>query len=908
MRRIVKKLFALILCLALMPPQAFVSASADTCTSDYTSVAELKAAGLLKAQEVEEEGIVLLKNENSALPLAEGTPVSLFGVTAVDPVYSGTGSGSVDISNAANFIDAFIGAGLSATTIGLITWYNEQHQEENIGRSRYTIGEARWNRVSHHLGEDYGEVRGTSAFVVLGRVGGEGDDMTQGALKEDAGKDGTDYLTLNAEEESLLSGLRELKDTGVIRTITVIINSANPLSAAFLFDDAYGIDAALWVGSLGQTGIHAVGRVITGAVNPSGCLPDTWWMDNMDNPVMRNFGAQTYADAETWFPDRSFFEYTRYVAYQEGIYLGYRYTETRFADTEQLREGAGDFNYNTAVAFPFGFGLSYTSFTLSDMAVRQEKEAYTVSVTITNTGNRAGKKTVQIYAAKPYTDYDAENGIEKAAVELVGFGKSALLPPGASQQLSICVPEYFLTSYDAENTEVFILDEGCYRLICADNAHDAVLHALSAEDAEENAPLAPSAKDPLVWIFWQTFNSETYAASYGTGEPVVSLFSMADINRYDGAGDNQIMYYSRGDWTQTVTEESVRFHMTDLIAADLVLTDDDLPFDEDEFPLMGVDAGLLLSDMMDVDFDNPLWDTFMDQLTFEELELLCMTGLRETAALERIGKPCTVDHNGPTGVTQRYSAHPEGRGLAVLLNDPDSGLSGTCYPCNGILAATFNQPLIEEVGVLVGEDALWAGYSGIYGTGLNLHRSPYAGRLFEYFSEDSLLSGLMGAALSRGVQSKGIYVYSKPLVLNEQEENRAGLSTWCNEQSLRELYLRPFELAVIDGGALCVMSAFNRLGPIWCGASHELLTDWLRSEVGMHGFVVTDMHDTSYMDPANFLTAGNDLPDGEPLKNGYTLAPYTENGETPSADVLYAMRLSVKRILYIVLHSRATQE
>ena len=900
-----KRFISLVLAFALLCACAAAEGYPRYWESEFSSVAELKAAGLSKARQVEEEGIVLLKNEGGVLPLAAGSRVSLFGVTAVDPVYGGTGSGAVQTDSAADFVRSFEDAGLPVANTELMDWYREQLADANLGRSGYAIGEGKWSRVKRHLGDGDEQAEGTAAFYILGRVGGEGADMTLGAHKQDAGRDGTDYLCLNEEEENMLLGLKELKDAGVISSITVIFNSANPLSCAFLFDEAFGVDAALWTGSLGQTGVDAVGRVAAGAVNPSGCLPDTWWMDNMENPVMNNFGAQVYQDADVYFPDRAYFEFTRYVVYQEGIYLGYRYTETRFTDAAQGRDGAGDFAYGQTVAFPFGHGLSYTEFSLSGMQVEKtgegRKAAYTVAVTVTNVGSLPGKKAVQVYAQKPYTDYDVENAIEKAAVELAGYAKTGLLQPGESETLIISVPEYYLTAYDAENTEVFILDEGVYALACAENAHDAAEKFLAAAEEDDPDGLCAAQSDPLVWRFRQEFDEDTYAASFGTGEDVYSLFYFADINRYDGAEDNEVTYYSRSDWEGTLTEGPVSLAMTEIMSVDLVLTDDTLP-SGDDFPVMGRDSGLQLIDLMDADADDPLWDDFMDQLTFEELEEICLTGLRKTAAIPRLGKPLTVDHNGPTGVTQKYSIGANG--YASVTGDPDKDLVGTCYPCNGILAATFNDALIEEVGRLVGEDAMWAGYAGIYGTGLNLHRSPYAGRVFEYFSEDSLLAGLMGAAWSRGVQSKGVYVYSKHMVLNDQEENRAGLGTWCNEQALRELYLRAFELPIVLADARCVMSAFNRLGAIWCGASPELMTDWLRTEVGMRGFAVTDMYDYAYMVGANEIVAGSDIPDGELLRAGYSLAAYAEDGETPNAAVAQAMRQSAQRVLYTVLHSR----
>lgn len=876
--------------------------------SKFTSIADLKAAGLAKVQEVEAEGIVLLKNEGNTLPLAAGSEVSLFGITTIDPVYGGTGSGAVDAAGAPNYVDVFGKSGLTVKNTDLMDYYAEQKADENLGRNNYAIGEGAWKKVKKNLGDDNEQVEGTDAFFVIGRVGGEGSDMTRGAGKEDAANDGEDYLTLNEDEMGMLEGLAGLKEDGVIRSITVIINSANPISTGFLFDEELAIDAAMWVGSVGQTGLYAVGDVVSGAVNPSGSLPDTWWMDNMANPVMNNFAAYTYDDFKTYFPggDTAF---TKYVVYQEGIYLGYKYTETRYEDVVMGTPKAGKFDWSKTVSFPFGFGLSYSTFRLSDMEVTKSGEGqqtiYTVTVNVKNTGSAAGKKTVQIYAQKPYTDYDKANQIEKASVELVGYGKTRILQPGESETVTVTIPEYYLTSFDTYGTGVYILEDGTYFLTAADNSHAAVNNILSAKGYTPDDGMTAEGNDFMVYSFEQTFDKDTYAAAYGTGAEVTPLFADADMNRYEGAEGQTITYYSRSDWEGTVTPGTVKLTMTAQIAADVVLDDSDLPDGTGiEFPKMGENADLQLINMMDFDYNDPMWDTFMDQLTFDQMAVITCTGLRETAAVQEIGKPYTVDHNGPSGVTQKYAYLESGNGYAVVENDPDKNTKGTCYPCNGIVAATFNDQLVREVGELIGEDAMWAGYAGLYGTGLNIHRSPYSGRVFEYYSEDGMLTGLIDTAETLGIQSKGVYVYNKHFVLNDQEENRAGIGTWCNEQALREIYLRAFELPIVNADAKCVMTAYNRLGAQWSGAYYNLLTGWLRGEAGMSGFAVSDMYDYSYMVGANEIAAGNDIPDGELLTNGYSLKPYAEGGAAENAAVVQAMRESSKRVLYTVLHSR----
>ncbi len=862
--------------------------------SKYSSIAELKAAGEAKVREVEGEGIVLLKNEGNVLPLASGSKVSLVGVTTMDPVYGGTGSGAVDAAGAPNYYDVFTAAGYQVVDKPLLDYY----VENELKRNAHEIGEVRWKKVDKQNDDTIGQ--GEDVIFVVGRVGGEGDDVT--AEKEDA-LDG-DYLTLNEDELSILEGLKELKDNGDIRSIIVIINSANPISTAFLYNADYGVDAALWVGSVGQTGLYAVGDVISGAVNPSGSLPDTWWMDNRLNPVMNNFGAYTYAGADQYgFTAAA--PFTRYVVYQEGIYLGYKYAETRYEDAVMGTPNAGNFAYGSVISYPFGYGLSYSEFSFSDMAVEKtgsgQDTAYTLTVSVTNTGAAAGKKTVQVYAQKPYTDYDREYGIEKASVELVGYGKTRLLQPGERETIAVTVPEYFLTSYDALNTGVYILDEGSYYLTAAENAHAAANNILAAKGFTTENGMTAEGDASLVYAFDQAFDKDTYARAYGTGEQVKALFDDADMNRYEGRGDNSIVYYSRSNWEGTVTPGNVKLTMTARMAADVVLDDADLPDAAGaEFPTMGKNANLQLINMMEYDFDDPMWDTFMDQLTFEEMAAITLTGLRETAGVSSIGKPGTVDHNGPSGVTQKYSIGANG--YASVNDDPQKDLKGTCYPCNGIIAATFNDRLAEEVGELIGEDAMWAGYAGLYGTGLNIHRSPYSGRVFEYYSEDGTLTGLIDTAETKGIQSRGVYVYNKHFVLNDQENNRAGIGTWVNEQALRENYLRAFELPIVNADAKCVMTAYNRLGVNWAGAYPELLIGWLRGEAGMKGFAVTDMYDASFMVPVHEIVAGNDIPDGE--LDVSSLAPYGPKGAKANAAVVQAMRASSKLVLFTVLHSR----
>lgn len=908
--------------------------------TQFDTVAKLKAAGLDKAREAEAEGAVLLKN-NGILPL-KNPEVSLFGTTAIAPVYGGTGSGAVNAADAPTYVSALTASGLNVTNQALLDWYQEKELGRQFSSSGDEINEAKWLAIQKSDAvSTFGN--GEVAIFVMGRVGGEANDLKYfnhidggyNPLVADVDEN-SDYLMINKNEMSILEGLKELKDAGKISGIVVLFNSANPIAADFVEDEAYGIDAALWVGSVGSSGLYAVGDILSGAVNPSGSLPDTWWMNNLLSPTVANFGSYTYTNAQDFEFNSSASKFTSYVVYQEGIYVGYRYTETRYEDAVLGSTGSGDFKYQNVVAYPFGHGLSYTTFAMENMKVEKQgsgnKAEYVLNIDVTNTGTVAGKKSVQVYAQKPYTQYDRDNQIEKAAVELVGYGKTEMLQPGQTQTVTVCVSEYFLTSYDALGTGVYILQDGTHYLTIANDSHDAINNILTAKGKTKTDGMTAEGNTDLVYEVEYTFDAEIYAESYGTSKEVTSLFSGADINRYEGKGDNSIVYASRNNWEDTVmlwtdnnqdglNDNYVKLSMTQRMYEDSILDEADLPENDDNWPVMGSEETnySLIELLQDengnpIPYNDPKWESLLDQLTYSDMARLCAVGLRMTVSLDKIGKPETLDHNGPSGVTQKYSAGING--YANTTNDPDKNLTGTSYPCNGIIAATMNNTLVEEIGEMIGEDAMWAGYAGFYGSGVNIHRTPYAGRVFEYYSEDGILTGLINTYETIGIQSKGVYVYNKHFVLNDQEFQRQGLGTWCNEQALREIYLRAFELPIVNADAKCVMTAFNRIGAIWTGASYELLTSWLRGEAGMSGFAVTDMYEGDYMSKPHEVLAGNDIPDNYPGTTGtnvqvsskddlgFEFAAYGPKGATPNAQIALAMRESSHRLLYTVLHSR----
>lgn len=545
--------------------------------SNFDNLTDLINAGHSKATEVLEEGAVLLKNENGALPLSKGSKVSLLGVTAYDPVYGGTGSGNISTSEATDFCKSLQDAGLEINPVLTKQYTSEdwaQYKRRNAGSystSRLLINEAPWSVVDAAAGDSLAQY-GDAAIFVVGRVGGEGYDLlgiTEDGIDNHDGL-GKDYLGLNANEWSVLQGLKEKKAAGEISRIVVLINYSSMIEGDFLNDP--DIDAALWVGALG-VGNEATGKLLTGEVSPSGRLPDTMWVDNAKNPVNANFGSWVYENAGEYGistekpktetdPEKnggystSDITLSSYVVYQEGMYMGYRYTETRYEDYVLGTANVGEYNYDEVVARPFGYGLSYADFDLSDVKVEKSDDRnYVVTATVTNVSDTySGKYSVPVYVSKPYGQYAQQNGVQVPSVELVGFEKTDTLAPGQSQNVTITLDEKYFTSYDAYNAKGYVLMDGDYYVAVGGSAHDAVNNVLAAKAQNgvsvDTSKMTGNPGDATkVAKFGLSFNKDKYAYSDAvsmidgsSNQLVTNLFDFADINLYEGRGDNHTEY------------------------------------------------------------------------------------------------------------------------------------------------------------------------------------------------------------------------------------------------------------------------------------------------------------------------------------------------------------------------------
>ena len=812
----------------------------------------------------QEEGSVLLKNDDGALPLSENeTKVTLFGHAVAQPLYkaSSAGSSGYEGEYCIDLYTALKNAGFSINDT-LYNAYLESDTARGTGAYNFATGtSSEWSMgeedISFYTDElraswedDYNDV----AIVMLAREGGEGVEL----YTEDPAE-GTSQLALHQEEKDLLAMIR---DSGKFDKTIVLINSGWAMELGWL--DEYDVDACLWIGLPGQRGFEGVANILTGAANPSGKLTDTYAVNSLSSPAVVNgsYNNQTWTNLDYVLENTTEGEQdiSWYTVQAEGIYVGYKYYETRYEDTI-LGQGNADsavgsstgsgWDYTSEVSYPFGYGLSYTQFeqTLDDVSI--DGETIAATVTVTNTGDTAGKSAVQIYAQTPYGDYEKENLVEKSAIQLLNFGKTDLLEPGESQTLTIECDKYLLASYDYMNEKGYILSEGDYYLAIGDNVHDALNNVLAAKGASGMVDVAGnevSGNAANTYHWEEAFDNTTYNASRYTEEEVTNQFDDCDINYWQ---EDSVTYLSRNDWEGTYPTAPVQVEATDemieMLNGEYYEKADDAP-SVSEYT-QGDNQDIPLAALIGLDYDDELWETYLNQFTIEELATLTADNFG-TAEVASVGKPAVVLGDGPDGLGGTFDEEKYG-----------DGRDDTCFPCELILASTFNKDLMQRRGELMGEEAMYLGMAQDWMPGANLHRTPFGGRNFEYYSEDSVMNYLCEIPEVQGIESKGVHAGPKHLTGNDQENNRQGISVFFNEQAFREGSLRGFEGALAVAECKAVMHGFNRLGLIWCSASTALCTEIVENEWGFTGQQETDAVGSGEpykMHFASTLVAGTD--------------------------------------------------
>lgn len=864
----------------------------DEVTSVYpTQKATNKAEAFANAQEVNlklaEEGFVLLKNENATLPLNKGARISVFSKNSVNLSYGGSGSGGFDTSNNKNLYESLNDAGFvinptlknfyESSQSGPVRTANSSDLD-NGDNQKIATAETPQSKYTDAVKNSYADYS-DAALVVITRIGGEGFDLpryqgdSEGAVSPDS-----HYLELDQNEIDLLTAVTD----GTFKRVVVVFNTPSSFEATFLKDSAYAafadkIDAAVWIGFTGSNGITALGEILNGDVNPSGRLVDTWAADFTKNPSFVNFGTGCLPDTTDKYDGGMYYS----VDYEEGIYVGYRYYETR-------GETDGEDWYNANVVYPFGYGLSYTTFnwTVGDASASEIElgTTITVPVTVKNTGSVAGKDVVQLYASAPYT----LGGIEKAHKVLVGFAKTKLLQPGESETVTVSFDPYSASSYDYRDANSngfsgYELEAGEYTLYVSRNAHEsekAIALNLAAD--------VQIGTDP-------TTDSEV-------------------VNRYTDSEDfldsdwQLDAMLSRADWEGTwPTPQTAQQHAgTDRLYEEIRSEEHNNPtdFDSEEYPWFGEEPTLTLRDLLPsaeaegyepvVSYDDERWEELMMGCDEEEMIALINNGAYHTLAMESVGLPATIHGDGPSGFTCFMSKEQ---------------VNGTCqYVSEPVMASTWNINLMNELGEAIGEEgtigdkATGQPYSSIYAPGVNIHRSPFGGRCSEYFSEDPFISGMMGAAEVQGIQSRGVLPTVKHFVANEQETHRSigGDLSWLSEQALREIYLKPFEYTVKLGETRGIMTSFNRIGTRWTGGDYRLLTEILRNEWGFNGLVICDFNTIpQYMIPRMMFYAGGSLD----LATQQS-AMWTDCDTSDAGDAIVLMR-AVKDVMYALVNSNA---
>ena len=852
--------------------------------SDFATNEELAAYGQALCYQVEAEGAVLLTN-NGALPLAEGAKVSTLSSSSANLVYGGTGSGNVDASKADSLKVALEKSGFEVNpalwdfyTVGEGAAYNRAASagESAVLAGQASIAEVPMDVYPEDVKASIAEY-GDAVIIPISRVGGEGYDLEFQAFN---------YLALDENEKAMLQYAADLKAAGSVKSIVVLINTSNPLQVDFLKDNEYGVDACLLISGVGISGTNAVTDILAGKVNPSGSLVDTYCYDNYSSPAMQNFVPVTYEGYEEGIIPANA---STYMIYQEGIYVGYKYYETRYEDLVMGTGNAGDYAYEDVVAFPFGYGLSYTTFDyeMGEVKYSAAEDTFTVPVTVTNTGDVAGKETVQIYVQSPYTEYDKTNGVEKAAVALVGFGKTEVLEPGASETVKITVDKRDIASFDAYGAGTYILDAGDYYLIAATDAHDAVNNVLAAKGFTTADGMTAEGDAALTWKWTEAkLDAVTYSTSLN-GTEITNQLSDADPNLHETLG-TEVTWLSRSDWAGTFPTETVQFALNDSLIADLQdVQYDPADYEPAQMPAMGRDNGKILYDMMGKDYDDPAWQELLDQLTFDDMVSMIGDSFHWRMPVVNVNAPGTRDENGPQGLT------------TSLLGSGLTQVDATAFTSEDVMAATFNTELTYEIGKVIGNDCLAADVVCLYGPGSNTHRTPYGGRNFEYYSEDGFLAGEIGGSEVQGIQDKGVDVVMKHFALNDCEQDRIGQAAWVNEQAAREVYLKAFQKPLEESDGNGIMTAYTRWGTRWSGSHYGLMTGILRGEWGNMNMSITDNVLTTYTNGVDAIMAGG-------VTTFDAMMPYITN-QLPAYEndpvVVNAMREACHHNLYALVNS-----
>lgn len=811
------------------------------------------------AEEIMEDGIVLLKNE-SLLPLNETKKLNIFGWESINPAYGGAGSGGInDLYEIVSLNQGLENAGFSINQ-ELVDFYNNygaDNPEMSIQKQSWTLPEPPVDTYSDELiksAKEYSDV----AVVVLSRKAGEGHndipmDVRKAAYDNNSDEyddfpEGEHYLQLSQTERDMVDMVCSNFDN-----VIVVYNGANQFELGFA-DEYPQIKSVVWCPGTGNVGFNALGKVFSGEVNPSGKTPDTFiydmttapWWNNAEKTEYTNLAdmavegmnagtAQVYAPA-----------FTNYV---EGIYVGYKYYETA------AQEGAID--YDKTVQYPFGYGLSYTEFEQKMGELEEKDGQISVDVEVTNTGDVAGKDVVEVYYKPPYTN----GGIEKSSANLIEFAKTDLLQPGESQTVTVTFSIEDMASYDENNAKAYVLEKGDYVISINSDSHTVLDQKTYTADKD---------------VVYKGENKRTSDDTAAT-----NVFE-------DAKGD--VTYLSRADHFANYEEATAapasaelgepyvsEYHLNSNFDKTTYLND------EDVMPTTGADNGLTLADMRDADYDDPRWEKLLDQLTVDEMaNMIAMAGY-QTAAMDSVGKVATLDFDGPAAINNNFT-----------------GVGSIGFPIEVVVASTWNKELAQAWGECMGKISQEMGAEGWYAPGMNTHRTAFGARNYEYFSEDGVLAGNMGAKAVEGARKYGVYSYIKHFAL--YEGNAKMVSVWSNEQAIREIYLKPFEISVKQGGANAVMVSWSFLGDKWTGESSNLMNTVLRDEWGFRGMALTDF----------FRNNGHGFMNADAaLANGVDAMLSTFNGEENNVanpehpTAVLQMRNACKNVMYTVVSSWA---